>query len=376
MEKINLKGLTLSQLEDFSQSIGEKKFRGKQLFDWIYSKRIDSFSKMNTISKILRNKLNEVAFIPSIKIITQKIDSDGTVKFLFELPDKYQIESVLIPPNTAFVDPKAKSEVEQKRLTLCVSTQVGCPLKCKFCATGSMGFYRNLTAGEIIDQFIQAEKYTGKRITNLVFMGMGEPLLNYDAVMNSIEIFIQGMAIAARHITVSTVGLIPQIQRIADEGRKFKLALSLHSLDDKVRSALIPIAKRYPVESLIRAIEYYYRLIRRRPTFEYILFKDLNDTDQDVKKLVKLSRMIPCKVNIIPYHDVQFAGTSGFAQPLRPTPINKAEEFVRKLRESHVTVFVRSSAGENIKAACGQLAIMSYPPFEKTSDLIKNIKGD
>jgi 23S rRNA (adenine2503-C2)-methyltransferase len=356
MSKINLKGLTLPELEAFALSIGEKKFRGKQLFEWLYAKRAASFVDMSTISKALRAKLDQIASIPSIKIVTEKKSDDGTAKYLFDLSDGYQVESVLIPPSTAFKDAKAKAEEEQKRLTLCISTQVGCPLKCKFCATASMGFYRNLTTGEIIDQVIQIENHTRKRITNLVFMGMGEPLLNYDSVIKSIDIFTTGMAIAARHITVSTVGLVPQIHRIADERRKFKLAISLHSLDDNVRSSLIPIAIRYRLDELVAAIEYYYRLVKRRPTFEYILFKDINDRDRDVQNLIKLSKRIPCKVNIIPFHNIQLSGP---ATSLQPTPIARMDEFVRKLRESHVTVFVRSSTGESIKAACGQLAVQT-----------------
>jgi 23S rRNA (adenine2503-C2)-methyltransferase len=370
MDKINLKGLTLAELEGFAISIGEKRFRGKQLFEWIYTKRASSFQEMSAISRALRDKLSGIASIPEMKIITGKKSRDGTEKFLLKLHDGNLIESVLIPPSTAFTDLKAKGEDEQKRLTLCVSTQAGCPLKCRFCATGSMGFYRNLTTGEIIDQMMMIEKYTGKRITNLVFMGMGEPLLNYDAVVNSIDIFTSGMAIAARHITVSTVGLVPQIGCIAEERRKFKLAISLHSLDDEIRASLIPVATRYRLSELINAVEYYYRMVKRRPTFEYILFKDLNDRDRDVKELVKLSKRIPCKVNIIPYHDIDLQNTDGFAMSLQPTPMPKVEEFVRKLRESHVTVFIRSSAGENIKAACGQLAVQS------TKMRSINVRGD
>lgn len=357
MNKINIKGLTLPELEAFALSINEKKFRGKQLFEWIYSKRAESFAEMTTISKPLRLKLDDLAFLPSIETITKKKSGDGTVKFLFRLSDRQQIESVLIPPSTAFRDPGAGSEEEQKRLTLCVSTQVGCPLKCAFCATGSMGFYRNLNTGEIIDQMIQTEKETRKHITNLVFMGMGEPLLNYESVMNSIDIFTAGMAIAARHITVSTVGLVPQIRRIADERRKFKLAVSLHSLEDEIRSSLIPIGKRYSLAELIDAIEYYYRKVKRRPTFEYILFKGLNDRDSDIKNLIRLSNRIPCKINVIPYHSIKFINPTGFDSSLQPTPTEEMDEFIGKLRDSHVTVFVRSSAGESIEAACGQLAV-------------------
>lgn len=357
MNKLNLKGFTQQELEDFALSIGEKKFRGKQLFDWLYTKEVSSFTEMSSLAKSLRDKLSGISTINSIKILEVQESSDGTRKFLFELEDGTKIESVLIPPRTAFVNPEAKEDEEQKRLTLCVSTQVGCPLDCKFCATGMMGFIRNLTTGEIIDQILQVKKYSGKRITNLVYMGMGEPMLNYDSVMNSIEIITTGMGIAAKHITVSTVGLVPQIRQMADENRKVKLAVSLHSLDQSVREKLMPVAKKYKLPEMIDSLQYYYRKMKRRPTFEYILFDGVNDRDEDIKQLIKLSKKIPCKVNIIPFHNIEFTNPAGIALQLRPTPQPQIEEFVKKLRESHVTVFIRSSAGEDIDAACGQLAV-------------------
>ena len=357
MKKVNLKGLTLQELENFALSIGEKKFRGKQLFDWLYSKEALSFTEMSSLAKSLREKLSKISTINSMKIVDVQESSDGTRKFLFELEDGKRIESVLIPPRTAFVNPEAKEDEEQKRLTLCISTQVGCPLDCRFCATGTMGFLRNLTTGEIVDQIFQVKKYSGKRITNVVYMGMGEPLLNYDNVMKSIEIITTGVGIAARRITLSTVGLVPQIRQLADEKRKMKLAISLHSLDDEIRKELIPIANKYKLTELIDAVNYYYQKTKLRPTFEYILFDGINDKKEDVQQLIKLSKKIPCKVNIISFHNIEFTHPTVIALRLQPTPQAQIEEFVRKLRESHVTVFVRSSAGEDIDAACGQLAI-------------------
>ncbi len=347
----------MQELEYFALSIGEKKFRGKQLFDWLYTKEVSSFTEMSSLAKSLRDNLTEISKIDSIGIVDVQKSSDGTEKFLFQLKDGTKIESVLIPPKIEFENSKADDEDGPKRLTLCVSTQVGCPLDCKFCATGTMGFIRNLTTGEIIDQILQVKKYSGKRITNLVYMGMGEPMLNYDDVMKSIEIVTTGMAIAAKHITVSTVGLVPQIRKMADENRKVKLAVSLHSLDQSVREKLMPIAKRYKLPEMIDSLQYYYRKIKRRPTFEYILFDGVNDRDQDIKQLIRLSKKIPCKVNIIPFHDIGFKHPEGIDLKLRPVKLSKMEEFVKKLRESHVTVFVRSSAGEDIDAACGQLAV-------------------
>ncbi|MBI4546364.1 MAG: 23S rRNA (adenine(2503)-C(2))-methyltransferase RlmN [Ignavibacteriae bacterium] len=358
MTKTSLKGLTLKELEDFAISIGEKKFRGKQLFDWLYTKEASTFAEMTSISKGLHTKLASIAQINSLKLIEQQVSrEDGTTKFLFELADGNRIESVLIPPRTAFQSPNASGEEEQKRLTLCVSTQVGCPLDCTFCATATMGFLRNLTVGEIVDQVLQAKKISGRRVTNLVYMGMGEPLMNYENVMKSIEIITTGMGIAARRITVSTAGWVPKIRQMGDENRKVKLAVSLHTLDDDVRTQLMPINKKFPVDELLGAVHYYYSKTKRRVTFEYILFDGLNDRHEDIERLIKLSKRIPCKVNIIPFHSIDFTHPTGFSAQLHPTPQKRMDEFVRRLREAHLTVFVRSSAGEDIDAACGQLAV-------------------
>jgi 23S rRNA (adenine2503-C2)-methyltransferase len=354
----NVKGFTLQELEAFAVAHGEQKYRGKQLFDWLYTKGVCSFSEMISLSKSLREKLAAIAMIDSIKLIkTQESQEDGTIKFLFELADGKRIESVLIPPRIAFEDPAANKEEEQKRLTLCISTQVGCPLNCRFCATATMGFLRNLTAGEIVDQILQVKKKVGKRITNLVYMGMGEPLLNYYNVMQSVEIITTGMGIAARHITISTVGLAPKIRQLADENRKMKLAISLHTLDEQARSELMPINEKYSLAELLAAARYYYRKTKRRITFEYILFDRWNDRDEDASRLIKLSKIIPCKINVIPFHNISSINHTGSTMQLRPTPQHRVDKFVRQLRDSYVTVFVRSSAGEDIEAACGQLAV-------------------
>jgi len=371
MQKINIKGLTLRELENFALSIGEKRFRGHQLFDWLYSKQVSTFDEMTSISKLSKQKLAECASIESIKVLNTIVSkSDGTTKYLFELSDGCKIESVLIPPQTAFDDPKAGSEEEQRRLTLCVSTQVGCSLGCEFCATGKMGFVRNLTTGEIIDQVIQTMDITGRRVTNIVYMGMGEPFLNYENVMNSLEILILGFGIAARRITISTVGVVPQIRQLADEKWKVKLAVSLHTLDNEKRSRLIPLNRKFPLDELLSIISYYYNKVKRRVTFEYILFDGWNDTDMDINRLVKLSRTIPCKINIIPFHSIAFTHPIGIASKLFPTPPKKVLDFVQCLRESNVTVFIRSSTGEDITAACGQLAILSE--IKSTENFIRN----
>jgi 23S rRNA (adenine2503-C2)-methyltransferase len=365
MHATNLKGLTLAELEEFALSIGEKKYRGKQLFDWLYTKEASSFAEMTPLPKELRAKLAAAASIGSMKLAASRISrEDGTVKYLFELHDGKRIESVLIPPRTAFRDARAASEEEQKRLTLCVSTQAGCALDCAFCATATMGMQRNLTAGEIVDQVLQVKQISRNKITNLVYMGMGEPLMNYRNVMNSIDIISTGLKIAARRITVSTAGWAPKIRQMADERRKAKLAVSLHSLDDRARSELMPVNRKFPLAELLDAVRYYYRSVRQRVTFEYILFDGWNDRDEDAGRLLALAKSVPCKLNIIPFHSIDFVHPEGMSSRLRPTPARRAADFVRRLREAHLTVFVRSSAGEDIAAACGQLAAETGPAQE------------
>lgn len=355
--KSNLKGCTLSELRQFAVSLGEPAFRGKQLFDWLYRKEASSFEGMTTLSKEVRTKLQDVATIETLKLIeTRHSEKDGTTKLLFELADGKRIESVLIPSEPA--DDDERGVRKRARLTLCVSTQVGCPLDCAFCATATMGFLRNLTAGEIIDQVFQGRRIAGKRITNLVFMGMGEPLMNYDNVMKSVEIITTGMGIAARRITVSTAGWADRIKQLADERRKVKLAISLHSLDDRIRTDLMPINKKFNVEQLVEAVQYYYRKTKLRVTYEYILFDGMNDRDEDLRNLITLTKSVPSKINIVPFHSIEFTHPTGISARLRPTSPRRMETFIKRLRDAHVTVFVRSSAGEDIEAACGQLAIV------------------
>ncbi len=350
--KTNLKGFDLPELQKFVEGLGEKKYRAAQLFSWLYTKGARSFDEMTDISKEFRSTLREVANITGVEELSRSVSKDGTTKFLLRLIDEYAIESVLIPP-------EKKSPNAESRLTLCLSTQVGCPLDCKFCATGTMGFFRNLSAGEIIDQVLYAQTQSDRRITNLVYMGMGEPMLNYENVMKSIDIVTNdhSLNIGTRHITISTAGYANKIRQMADEDRKVKLALSLHSLDNEKRALLMPITKKYPVKELIDALEYYYRKTRHRPTFEYILFDSFNDTDSDIKKFTALSKRIPCKINIIPFHSIDFTNPSGFAATLKPTPREGVDRFADKLRKADITVMIRGSSGEDIEAACGQLAV-------------------
>ncbi|HTR80939.1 MAG TPA: 23S rRNA (adenine(2503)-C(2))-methyltransferase RlmN [Bacteroidota bacterium] len=353
MGQTNLKGLPLHDLEAFVASIGEPRYRAKQLFAWLYKHRATSFNAMTNFSQDLRNRLEAQATIAHLAIADQQRSaSDGTVKYLFSLDDGLKVESVLIPPRKESID-------AEKRLTLCISTQVGCPLDCKFCATATMGFARNLTVGEIIDQILTAQSLTDKPITNIVYMGMGEPMLNYDNVMASIDIIASdiGMAISPRRITVSTAGYAEQIRRMADEGRKAKLALSLHSLDNPTRTRLMPITKKYPVEELLDALEYYCHTTRKNVMLEYILFEGLNDREADVKNIIKASKRFPCRVNMIPFHSISFTMRGGFSASLKGASEESVARFAKKLRDADIPVFIRHSAGEDIDAACGQLAV-------------------
>lgn len=353
MTKPNLKGLTLPQLEAFAASIGERKYRAKQIFAWLYRHRAPSFKGMTSLPLELRERLAREASIEQMTLVAQqRSEFDGTTKYLFSLTDGLKIESVLIPPPKDAVD-------AEKRMTLCISTQVGCPLDCTFCATASMGFARNLTAGEIVDQVLTVQSISDRPITNIVYMGMGEPMLNYDNVMTSVDILTSdiGAGISPRRITISTAGYARHIRRMADERRKAKLALSLHSLDNETRSRLMPITKKFSVEELLDSLEYYCRKSRKNVMLEYILFDGLNDTEADAKGIIKASKRFPCRVNLIPFHSIGLIRPRGFSAGLRGASPEIVARFAKKLRDAGVPAFTRSSAGEDIDAACGQLAV-------------------
>jgi 23S rRNA (adenine2503-C2)-methyltransferase len=355
MNTTNLLGLTQQQLSDFAEEIGEPRYRGKQIFDWIYSKGVVEIGLMTDLGKTFRSELGDTANISGLSLVTQQHSSDGTTKFLFRLADNTKIESVLIPPSAAFRDKMASGENEQRRLTLCVSTQVGCPLDCSFCATATMGYVRNMTTGEIVDQALQVRRITGKKITNIVFMGMGEPMMNYDNVMNAAEIFSTGVGITARRITLSTAGWADRIRQMGDEKRRTKLAISLHSADNATRTKLMPINKRFDLESLLSAIEYYYSRTKQRVTYEYIFFDGVNDSHTDIAKLIRLARRVPSKINVIPFHSIDSTHPVGYSASLKPSP--HVERNVDILRSNNIAVFVRNSTGLDIDAACGQLAV-------------------
>jgi 23S rRNA (adenine2503-C2)-methyltransferase len=355
-KRTNLLGLARSELSTFAEDLRLPRFRGGQIFRWLYGRGVIRFQAMTDLSKEVRSMLEATATIEGLKLVTQqRSGQDGTTKFLFELPDGLKIESVLIPPASSFRGREASDEDEQQRLTLCVSTQVGCPLDCKFCATASMGFLRNLSPGEIVDQILRVSRLARRNITNVVFMGMGEPLMNYDNAMKAAEIITEGVGIAARRITISTAGWAKGIRQLGDEQRKVKLAVSLHSAVEATRTLLMPITKRYGLRELASAIEYYYSRAKRRVTYEHIFFDGINDSEEEVAALIKFARKAPCKINVIPFHPIEFTHPIGIAARLRPSP--KMPDIVDQLREHNLTVFVRSSSGEDIDAACGQLAV-------------------
>ncbi|HZK75274.1 MAG TPA: 23S rRNA (adenine(2503)-C(2))-methyltransferase RlmN, partial [Candidatus Kapabacteria bacterium] len=266
------------------------------------------------------------------------------------------IETVLIP-----------TELRGERIprrTLCVSTQVGCPLDCKFCATASLKLKRNLTTAEILLQIFEVERMTGETITNLVFMGMGEPMLNYDNLVRSLRIITDPKTemLGKRRITVSTSGIPEPIRNFAREGLNVKLALSLHATTNELRTRLMPINKKYPLETVLAAMEEYYKLTGRPVTYEYILFDSLNDSPADAARLAKIARRVPSRVNVIPFHPIGFTNPTGFAAELRPASPEAFDRFIAALRKAGVTAVVRTSSGQDIEAACGQLALAEMQP--------------
>lgn len=352
-QKTQLLGLLPAELAEWCASLGEPPYRARQIFRWLYNKRAASFDAMTDLPHALRSRLAEQAEIGFPTIRTVQHSADGTKKFLFVLSDGKEIESVLIPSEMR------DEEGESKRLTLCVSTQVGCSLGCKFCATASIKMKRNLTAGEIVGQLLLVRQHSDRDITNLVFMGMGEPLLNYDNVMKATDIMIHPDAdlLTPRRITLSTSGIVDGIKRMADENRPIKLALSLHASTDALRTELMPINRKWNIRALGDTLEYYYRKTRRPVTYEYILFGGLNDSYQDAARLAKLTRRVPSKVNVIPFHPINFTNPTGISAELAAASVEDFERFLGYLRSLDVTVMVRSSSGKDIHAACGQLAL-------------------
>lgn len=340
--KKNIRTLSLDQLTEYFLSSGDKKFRAKQVWEWLWKKHAGSFEEMTNLSKELREKLSEDFSLPSLSQNFAQHSSDGTIKSRFKTADGELVEGVLIPV--------------ENRQTACVSSQVGCSLSCKFCATGFMDRKRNLEFDEIYDEVAMlnelAEKTNGRKLSNVVFMGMGEPLLNYKNVLKAIERITapDGLGIGSKRITVSTSGISKMIRQLGDDGVRFNLALSLHAANDKKRSELMPINESNNIQSLIEALNYFYDKTKNDITFEYILFKGENDSLQDAADLVKIYRQVPVHlVNIIEYNPVEGVP---YVKPDR----EDTQKFMDYLAAHRVNVRLRISRGKDIDAACGQLA--------------------
>ena len=349
MPKTDLKNMNLDMLTDFVQQMGVSAFRARQIFSWLYRPGITEFSQMTDLSKDLRRKLDEIASISRLAPYKTETSEDGTIKYGFKLDDGAVIETVLIP--------------EEDRNTLCVSSQVGCAMGCKFCLTGTMGLKRNLTPAEIVNQVcaaIEAGSLTGDKETtvsknnylnNLVFMGMGEPLANFDNVVTALQILSdqRGLDYSGRRITVSTCGIIPKMKALGEK-TSVNLAVSLHAANDTVRNKLMPVNKTYPIDDLFDACRHYPLPRRRLIMIEYILIKDLNDSPADARELVSRVKDIRCKINLLPYNAV--AGLD-YESPDR----ERVEAFQKILWDAGYNTFIRTSRGGDISAACGQLAV-------------------
>jgi 23S rRNA (adenine2503-C2)-methyltransferase len=373
-------GRTKGELEELlAVELGvTQKFRAEQIYRWLYQKRASAFEQMSNVPKALLDSLSSRYKIPALRTQHVSTSSDGTRKFLFDLEEGYSIETVLIPSEMR------DDQGDARRKTLCVSTQVGCPLDCKFCATATLKLKRNLTTAEILLQIFEVERATGETITNMVFMGMGEPMLNYDNVVRALRIITDpdNDLLGRRRITVSTSGIPQAIRDFAHEGLNVKLALSLHATTDTLRTKLMPINKRYPLEENLLALEEYYRVTGIPITYEYILFKHLNDSPEDARRLARISRRIPSKVNVIPFHPIDFTDPQGFSAELKPAPKHDFEQFLALLRQEGVQVMIRSSSGKDIEAACGQLALSELkrndiPPRAEIYNLeLPKVDGD
>jgi 23S rRNA (adenine2503-C2)-methyltransferase len=344
----DLKSLTFSELQEQLHNLGEPSYRAGQIIDWLYKKRVDTIDKMTNLPQPLRKRLSETFALGTIDLVRVLGARDTTRKFLFRLADGNLIESVLIPASLALYGGKSD------RRTICVSTQVGCAYGCKFCASGLEGFSRNLSANEIVDQLIAVERATSEKIDNVVFMGMGEPLANFENVLRAIRIINAewGLGIGARHITVSTSGLAPQIRKLAAESLQIRLAVSLHGATDEVRNRIMPINRRYNIETLLSACDYYAAHKKQRLTFEYILIAEVNDSDEQARLLARHAHRLSAKVNLIPYNSV-----SGLPW-VRPSE-NRQEKFLSILRRQGIPVTLRREKGHDIDAACGQLRLQT-----------------
>jgi len=341
MNKRDIREISEKELAEFLVNNQQPEFRKTQIYKWLWSKGVKSFDAMTDLSKEFRLLLSDHFEFRCAEIVDVQVSADGTKKFAFKLFDNEIVEGVLIP--------------SYKRTTACISSQVGCNVKCTFCATGTMKFKRNLTAGEIFDQVfainIESEKTFGDRLDNIVYMGMGEPLLNYDNVLRSIHFVSseKGLAMSPKRITVSTSGIPDKIKKLADDNVKFNLALSLHSANHLKRNSLMPINKTYNLELLIEAIKYFNEKTGTRTTFEYLMILNVNDTMQDAKDLASFCKNFPSKINLIEYNVVEGTG-------YQKSTKENIQKFLDFLLSKNMVVNLRQSKGEDIDAACGQLA--------------------
>jgi len=341
--KKDIKTLSFPELEKLPGEMGEKPYRARQLAVWIYQRGVSDFAEMTDLAKSFRHKLEEGYFISELPLVEARTAKDGCCKFVFRLPEGLDIESVLIP--------------DQDRLTLCISTQLGCRQGCCFCLTARMGFVRNLMAHEITDQVLEVKKRLplDKRTLNIVLMGMGEPLDNYQNTVQAVRIMTSplGMNISPRHITLSTAGLVNQIYQLQKEDLGINLAISINAPSDELRSRLMPVNRRYNLESLLQALRDFPLPARRRFTIEYILMGGINDSPEAAQQLCRKLRGIPCKINLIPYNSNPYL-------PFRECSEESLEQFQQILVQHHMTATVRRSRGRDIDAACGQLGYCRY----------------
>lgn len=349
MEKTELLGMSKEQLEHFAAGLGEQRFRGRQIYRWIYKRNVSSFYEMSDLPKDLRQKFDDNAMVSVPRVVKSRSSRDGTRKFLLELVDKKRIEMVVIPQRWN----------QGKKFTACISTQVGCPLGCTFCATGRGGFERDLTAGEIVGQVLVAEREIIRRekhndeeraISNLVFMGMGEPLLNISSVLEAIWLINDsaGINIGQRHMTLSTAGYVPGINRLREEDLQITLAVSLHAATDEQRNEIVPLNRKYPIKELMKSVADYIEHTGRRVTFEYVLLEGINTSAEDASLLAKLVKPLLANVNLIPYNRVDGIGYS-------TTEPYTAARFLAELEAEGITATIREEMGADIEAACGQL---------------------
>jgi len=340
-EKQDIRKLSVDQLKNWMAEHGEKAFRAKQIYEWIWKKSASSFAEMTNLSLATRQLIDEHFVINAMTVAKQQQSNDGTVKSAFKLFDGHLVEGVLIPA--------------ADRMTACVSSQVGCSLTCKFCATGYMERKRNLDAAEIYDQVVaiarQAEASFSAPLTNIVYMGMGEPLLNYAAVLKSIEHITspEGLNMSPKRITVSTAGIAKMIKKLGDDEVRFRLALSLHAANDEKRNRIMPINESNSLDNLAEALNYFYKKTGNRITFEYIVFNNFNDTLEDARELWEFTKRVPARVNIIEYNPIAEAD-------FKNTEADRLDKFAAFLEDRGVSVHVRRSRGKDIDAACGQLA--------------------